>query len=67
MSECGSREVLELLETSSCRANQDRERKRVYLASIIESELISELDRHGMLLSSSVLTNWLVACGSDAR
>lgn len=49
----------------SCYAAKDREGKHAYLASIIESKLILELDQDGMLLSGSVLTSWLVASGSD--
>lgn len=44
------------VDSQPCCATKDRERKHVYLPSIIESELILELDRHGMLLSGSVLT-----------
>lgn len=49
----------------SCCAAEDREGKHAYLASIIESKLILDLDQHGMLLSGSMLTSWLVASGSD--
>lgn len=41
------------VDSKSCCATKDRE-KACYQASIIESELILELDRHRTLLSGSV-------------
>ena len=58
---CNYRDASVAIDSWSCCAAKDRERKHAYLPSIIESELILELGRNRMLLSGSVLSRWLGA------